>query len=109
MIPTVFLVTVGVFMLIHLIPGDPATAILGESYNPQAAASIHQQLGLDKPLPEQYLIYMGKLVHGDLGNSVLNRLPVTQAIGERLPATLELGLAALLWSLIVAIPVGAAA
>jgi len=104
MVPTAFLVTVGVFLLIHLIPGDPATVILAESYTPEAAARIHQDLGLDKPLPEQYAIYMGKLAHGDLGRSVRNRLPVTQAIGERLPATLELGLAALLWSLVVAIP-----
>src|SRR5215471_13364529 len=104
MVPTAFLVTVGVFMLIHLIPGDPATVILAESYTPEAAARIHQDLGLDKPLPEQYLIYMGKLAHGDLGVSVRNRLPVTQAIGERLPATLELGAAALLWSLMGAIP-----
>ena len=109
MVPTAFLVTVGVFMLIHLIPGDPATVILAESYTPEAAAKIHQDLGLDQPLPEQYLIYMGKLAHGDLGRSVRNKLPVTQAIGERLPATLELGAAALLWSLMVAIPLGAIA
>ena len=109
MVPTAFLVTVGVFMLIHLIPGDPATVILAESYTPEAAARIHQDLGLDRPLPQQYAIYMGKLAHGDLGVSVRNRLPVTQAIGERLPATLELGAAALLWSLMVAIPMGAIA
>jgi peptide/nickel transport system permease protein len=109
MVPTAFLVTVGVFLLIHLIPGDPATVILAESYTPEAAARIHQDLGLDRPLPEQYAIYLGKLAHGDLGRSVRNRLPVTQAIGERLPATLELGLAALLWSLVVAIPLGAIA
>jgi ABC-type dipeptide/oligopeptide/nickel transport system permease component len=109
MVPTAFLVTVGVFLLIHLIPGDPATVILAESYTPEAAARIHQDLGLDKPLPEQYAIYMGKLAHGDLGRSVRNKLPVTQAIGERLPATLELGAAALLWSLMVAIPLGAIA
>ncbi len=109
MVPTAFLVTVAVFLLIHLIPGDPATVILAESYTPEAAARIHQDLALDRPLPEQYLIYVGKLAHGDLGSSVRNRLPVTQAIGERLPATLELGSAALLWSLLVAIPLGAIA
>jgi peptide/nickel transport system permease protein len=109
MVPTAFLVTVGVFLLIHLIPGDPATVILAESYTPEAAARIHQDLGLDKPLPEQYVIYLGKLAHGDLGRSVRNKLPVTQAVGERLPATLELGAAALLWSLMVAIPLGAIA
>ena len=106
MVPTAFLVTVAVFMLIHLTPGDPAVIILAESYTPEAAAEIHQQLGLDKPLPEQYAIYVGRLLHADLGTSVRNKLPVTQAIAERLPATLELGLAALLWSLLVAIPLG---
>jgi peptide/nickel transport system permease protein len=109
MVPTALLVTGAVFALIHLTPGDPATFILGESYTPEAAAAIHRDLGLDRPLPEQYLIYMGRLLHGDLGRSVRNRLPVTQAIGERFPATLELGLAALLWSLVVAIPLGAIA
>jgi peptide/nickel transport system permease protein len=106
MVPTAFLVTVAVFMLIHLTPGDPAVIILAESYTPAAAAEIHHDLGLDRPLPEQYAIYVGRLVRGDLGRSVRNKLPVTQAIGERLPATLELGLAALLWSLVVAIPLG---
>lgn len=106
MVPTALLVTLGVFLLIHLTPGDPATVILAESYTPEAAAQIHRDLGLDRPLPEQYAIYMGRLLHGDLGRSVRNRLPVTQAIGERFPATLELGVAALLWSLLIAIPLG---
>ena len=95
MVPTAFLVTVAVFLLIHLTPGDPAAIVLAESYTPQAAAQIHAELGLDRPLPEQYAIYLGRLFHGDLGRSVRNKLPVTQAISERLPATLELGLAAL--------------
>ena len=106
MVPTAFLVTVAVFLLIHLTPGDPATIILADSYTPEQAVQIHRDLGLDKPLPEQYGIYLGRLIHGDLGHSVRNKLPVTQAIGERLGATLELGLAALLWSLLVAIPLG---
>jgi len=106
MVPTAFLVTVAVFLLIHLTPGDPAAVILAESYTPQAAAAIRQDLGLDKPLPEQYLFYIVRMFHGDLGRSVRNKLPVTQAIGERVNATLELGFAALLWSLLVAIPLG---
>src|SRR5215471_10234767 len=106
MVPTAFLVTVAVFLLIHLTPGDPATVILGESYTPEAAAAIHRDLGLDRPIPQQYVIYLGRLAHADLGNSVRNKLPVTQAIGERLAATVELGIAALLWSLLLAIPLG---
>ena len=106
MVPVAFLVSVAVFMLIHLTPGDPAVIILGESYTPQAAAQIRQQLGLNRPLPEQYLVFANRVVHGDLGRSLRTNLPVTTAIGERLPATLELGLAALIWSVIVAIPLG---
>jgi peptide/nickel transport system permease protein len=109
MLPTALLVTAAVFLLIHLTPGDPAVIILAESYTPQAAAQLHKDLGLDRPLPEQYGLYMARLARGDLGRSVRNKLPVTQAIGERLPATLELGAAALLWSLLVAIPLGTVA
>src|SRR2546429_5637675 len=98
MIPTALLVTVGVFALIHLTPGDPATIILAESYTPEAAAAIHKDLGLDEPLPRQDLVYVGRIVHGDLGHSVRNKLPVTQAVGDRLPATSAPGLAAPLWS-----------
>src|SRR6266576_252883 len=106
MLPVAFLVTVGVFMLIHLTPGGPALIVLGEDRSPQAIAQVHEQLGLDKPLYDQYLIWLGHIAHGDLGRSITTHQPVAIAIGERLPATVELGLAALLWSLIVAIPLG---
>lgn len=106
MLPVAFLVTVGVFMLIHLSPGDPALIIAGEDRTPQAIAEIHRQLGLDKPLYVQYAIWLGHIVHGDWGRSVTTHEPVATAILERLPATLELGLTALIWSLLVAIPLG---
>jgi len=106
MLPVAFLVTVGVFMLIHLSPGDPALIILGEDRSPQAIAQIHQELGLDKPLYVQYGIWLGHIVHGDWGRSITTHQPVAVAITERLPATIELGLTALLWSLLVAIPLG---
>ena len=106
MLPVAFLVTVGVFMLIHLTPGDPALILLGEDRTPEAIAAIHHQLGLDQPLYVQYLIWLGHLAHGDLGRSVTTHQPVAAAITERLPATLELGALALLWSLLVAIPLG---
>ena len=106
MAPVAFLVTIAVFMLIHLTPGDPALILLGEDRTPQAIAAIHQQLGLDKPLYEQYVAWLGRIVRGDLGRSISTHQPVTIAIGERLPATLELGVVALLWSLLVAIPLG---
>src|SRR2546422_16195 len=106
MLPVAFLVTVGVFMLIHLSPGDPALIVLGEDRSPQAIAQVHAELGLDKPLYAQYLIWVNRIAHGDWGRSITTDEPVASAITERLPATLELGIAALLWSLLVAIPLG---
>lgn len=109
MVPVAFLVSVAVFYLIHLMPGDPAQIMLGEEHNPQALAALRHQLGLDRPLPVQYLVWIGGVLHGDLGRSVRTGEPVGQMIGQRLPATLELGGVALLWSLVVSIPLGALA
>lgn len=109
MVPVAFLVTVGVFMLIHLSPGDPALILLGEDRTPAAIAAIHQQLGLDKPLYVQYLIWLGHIVRGDWGRSITTHEPVVSAIFDRVPASLELGVAALVWSLLVAIPLGTVA
>jgi peptide/nickel transport system permease protein len=106
MVPVAFMVTVAVFLLSHITPGDPAVIILGEEANPQAVAAIHKELGLDKPLPEQYGIWISHVLRGDLGRSIRTQQPVLEAITERLPATLELGLAALTWSLALAIPLG---
>src|SRR5256886_10892366 len=106
MVRVAFLVTVGVFMPIHLTPGDPALIILGEDRSPQAIAQIHQELGLDKPLYVQYVIWIDNVVHGDWGRSITTHEPVAGAITERLPATIELGVVALMWSLLVAIPLG---
>src|SRR5438067_8199690 len=106
MVPVAFLVTIGVFLLIHLSPGDPALIILGEDRSPQAIAQVHQELGLDKPLYVQYVIWLGHIVHGDWGRSITTHQPVAIAITERLPATFELGITALVWSLLVAIPLG---
>src|SRR5438270_10651727 len=102
MLPVAFLVTVGVFLLIHLSRGDPALVLLGEDRSPQAIAAIHHELGLDQPLYVQYGIWLGRLARGDLGRSVITHQTVSDAILERLPATLELGVVALLWSLLVA-------
>jgi peptide/nickel transport system permease protein len=106
MLPVAFGVTVGVFMLIHLSPGDPALIIVGEDRSPQAIAEIHRELGMDQPLYVQYVIWLNHIVHGDWGRSITTHEPVSRAIVERLPATLELGITALIWSLLVAIPLG---
>src|SRR5262245_61150047 len=92
MLPVALMVTIIVFVLIHLTPGDPARAYLGEEATPEAVEAFRHQLGLDRPLPVQYLVYLGNLLHGNLGNSIKSHEPVAQAIFERLPATFELGL-----------------
>jgi len=93
-------------MTIHLVPGDPAQILLGESATPQTIALLRQQLGLDKPLPVQFGLWLLQVLQGNLGQSIQMQQPVQEAIGQRLPVTVELGVASLLLSLIVAFPLG---
>jgi peptide/nickel transport system permease protein len=106
MIPVALIVSFLTFMMIHLIPGDPARILLGEYATPQTVAALDQQLGLNKPLPVQFGLWLWQAVHGNLGQSIQLDQPVTQAILQRLPVTAELGIAALLYSLLLAIPLG---
>src|SRR6202521_3450150 len=106
MVPVAFLVTVGVFMLIHLSPGDPALIILGEDRTPQAVAQVHQEFGPDKPLYVQYLIWVGHIGHGDWGRSYTTHEPVFNAISDRLPATLEFRVAPAVWCRCSPLPPG---
>src|SRR5579884_3209064 len=87
---TLFLVTIVVFYLIHLIPGDPAAIILGFRGTPQAVHELRHTLGLDRPLIVQYQIFLGDLLHGNLGDSVTFREPVMGLVLGRLQATLFL-------------------
>ncbi|MEX2045560.1 MAG: ABC transporter permease [Chloroflexota bacterium] len=106
MIPVAFLVTIGVFALARLSPADPVLVFAGEERDPVALAQIRTQLGLDQPLPVQYVAWLSRAVQGDLGRSFQNRQKVTEAIIERLPATFQLGLAALLISVTFALVIG---
>jgi peptide/nickel transport system permease protein len=106
MIPVALLVSFVTFMIIHLIPGDPAQVLLGESATPQTVAALRHQLGLDKPLMVQYFLWLGQAFHGNLGQSLQLSQPVMQAILQRLPVTAELGLVALIISVGLAIPLG---
>ncbi|MBI3522713.1 MAG: ABC transporter permease [Chloroflexi bacterium] len=106
MIPVAFLVTVGIFVLVRLAPGDPVLTYAGENNDPVTIAYIRAQLGLDQPLPIQYAAWLSKALQGDLGRSLQTKQRVVEAIGERLPATLELGAAAILISVVVALVVG---
>jgi peptide/nickel transport system permease protein len=109
MIPIVLGVTILVFFLIHLIPGDPARTMLGTHATPQKVALLHHEWGLDKPLPVQYERFMKRLVHGDLGSSLFYSVPAGRLVVERLPPTLWLiGLGALL-AVLIAVPLAAVA
>ena len=109
LVPVLLGATVVVFVLIHLIPGDPAGALLGPTSSNAARAALRTDLGLDQPLPVQYVVWLQNAVRGDLGRSLRTRQPVLEAITERLPKTLELGGAALVLSISLALLVGAAA
>ena len=108
-IPVLLGVATLVFSLIHLIPGDPAQAMLGESASPQDVAELRGRLGLDRPLAEQYGRFLQSAVRGDLGRSLRTNQPVTTAILERMPATIELAAAAMIVAVAFAIPLGMAA
>jgi peptide/nickel transport system permease protein len=106
LVPVALLVSFITFMLIHLVPGDPARVLLGEDSTPEALAALRQQLGLNRPLYEQYALWLNQAVHGNLGESIQLHEPVLQAILQRVPVTIELGVAALLFSLLLAVPLG---
>ena len=106
MVPVLLVVTLIVFSLILLLPGDPAMALLGENMDPQAYAMVRKELGLDQPVPVQYVKWLSKTLQGDLGRSLHTREPVLTAIAEHLPRTLYLALAAMVVSLSIAIPAG---
>ncbi|KEF35302.1 MULTISPECIES: ABC transporter permease [Deinococcus] len=110
-------ISVVVFAFVRAIPGDPATALLGERATPEAAAALREQLGLNKPwfinfgnptnpLDAQYPRYVGQLLRGDLGSGLKSNIPVREELASRFPATAELSVAALLFALVVGLPAG---
>jgi peptide/nickel transport system permease protein len=105
-IPILLLVTIMVFGLIHLIPGDPATVILGQEATPEAKVALRHDLGLDRPLVVQYLTWLGNVLRGDLGRSLVDRTPVAEQIKLRLPITLELTIGTFIVALLIALPAG---
>jgi peptide/nickel transport system permease protein len=105
-VPVVAGVVTLVFLLIHLIPGDPAEIMLGESALPADREALRESLGLDRPILEQYGSFLRGLCRGDLGGSLQQRRPVSELIRAHYPATLELTFAAMLISLLIALPAG---
>lgn len=102
----VFGVSVMVFLLIHMVPGDPVDMMLGESARPADREALRHALGLDLSLWVQFSQFMSGLVRGDLGVSIHSNRPVSELLLERAPATIELALAALLVSVVIALPMG---
>ncbi len=106
MVPVAFLVTLISFGLLRLAPGDPVLVFAGEERDPQSLAQIRRSLGLDQPLPVQYVAWLGRAAQGDFGRSIRTKQRVGEAIVERVPATLELTGAALVFSVSLALVVG---
>ena len=108
-VPVLLGVATLVFSLIHLVPGDPAQAMLGDGAAPQDVAELRKSLGLDQPLLTQYVTFLRQALTGDLGTSFRTGQPVTTMIAERVPATAELAIAAMVVAIFLAIPLGVVA
>ena len=108
-VPVLFGMSVLVFSLIHLVPGDPAQAMLGLTATPENIATLRRQLGLDDPLWRQYLDWLWALLHGDLGTDFRSHEPLTQMLIRRVPVTIELTVLATLIALVISIPLGVVA
>src|SRR6185437_2863237 len=104
LIPVAIGVTIVVFFMIHLIPGDPASTILGIHATPKAVAFLHHEWGLDRPLVSQYWLFMDRLVHGNLGQSLYYSAPAASIIATRIPATLWLLVYAVILAILVSVP-----
>jgi len=105
-IPVIFFSTFLVFLVIHLIPGDAAAVLAGPNATAEALAAIRKDMGLDQPLLVQYFVWVGHLLQGDLGRSTLSGQPIVKLLQARAPATIELTLAAMLLSILTAVPLG---
>ena len=105
-IPVLLLVTAGIFALLHLTPGDPIDVMMAESVDATVKENLRRQLGLDQPIPVQYVTWMGRLLRGDLGRSIRNGEPVIENVGRRIRPSLQLALFAMAISVTVAFPIG---
>lgn len=106
LIPTFLGITLVVFVAMQMIPGDPILALLQDNYTEELAQQLRAKLGLDQPVPVQYVMWLKRLVTGDWGTSILSKRPVLEEILHRLPVTLELLVLALTVALLIAVPVG---
>ncbi len=105
-VPTLLAMSVFVFAIIHLTPGDPVQAALGLSYTPAAAQVLRHQMGLDQPIVTQYLTWIGNILHGNLGQDLVSHEPLTHLLSSRLPVTLELTILSLGLAILIGAPLG---
>lgn len=105
-VPVLLGVSVAVFMILHLAPGDPALLVAGADAPPETLAAVRRELGLDRPLHEQYWSYLKRVLHGDLGRSVRSREPVAALLGRTFPNTVTLAVAGIVVAVGVAVPLG---
>lgn len=103
-----FFVSIATFVLMHAVPGDPLNAVIGERQadRPEVRAALERQYGLDRPLPVQYVYYVKNLLQGDMGTTITDRKDVREELGKVVPATMELAFAAMLFAIVVGVPLG---
>ncbi|MBA3415881.1 MAG: ABC transporter permease, partial [Chloroflexia bacterium] len=104
--PTLILASVAIFLFLRLIPGAPVALVAGADATPDQVQAVRRELGLDRPLPVQYVIWLGGVVRGDFGRSLIGRNDIGEQIALAYPATLELSVAAMALALLVAAPLG---
>ena len=109
LVPVLFVVSIVIFMIVHLTPGDPASIMLGDEATAEQISELREQLGLNLPIYEQYIQWMAGVFKGDLGTSIFMKVPVVQAILEHLKPTISLAILAQIIALLIAIPIGIAA
>lgn len=105
-IPVLLAMSIFVFLMIRLVPGDPVRTMLGFRATPENVAEVEQALGLDRPLVSQYVTWIGGVVHGDLGTDFISHTPLSTLLAQRLPVTLELTFLSMLLALLIGLPLG---
>ena len=105
-IPVLFVVSVVVFLLVHLVPGAPAAAMMGDMATEADIAALRERMGLNRPLAEQYIVWVGNVLHGDFGESVSGNATVLSMILSHLQPTVFLSLYSLIIAAVIAIPLG---
>jgi peptide/nickel transport system permease protein len=105
LLPVLLIASIGIWGMIYAVPGDPVAVIVGENATPEQVQAVRERLGLDRPVHAQYLAWLGNALQGDLGLSIQNREPVRDLIAQRIPATVQLGLAATVVGLLLGVPV----